>query len=280
MQIIQTITEMQSTAIGLRTQGKLIGLVPTMGALHEGHLKLIDAAKEKADVVIVSLFVNPTQFGPSEDFSKYPRTLEADIAACEARGADYIFAPKKDDIYPAGYSTYVTEERLSKGLCGISRPGHFRGVTTVVNILFNITRPDVAVFGQKDAQQAAIIQKMVTDLWLPVEVLVVPTVREADGMAMSSRNRYLSEDQRVEARKISQALREGKRLVDEGIRSVDRVLAEVTHILSQSRKLRVIYVAMVDKATMAPVREIEPGKALLAVAVWMGDVRLIDNMDV
>jgi pantoate--beta-alanine ligase len=280
MQIIQTIPEMQSLAIALRTQGKLIGLVPTMGALHEGHLKLIDAAKEKADVVIVSIFVNPVQFGPSEDFTKYPRTFEADVAACEARGADIIFAPKKDQIYPPGYSTYVTEERLSKGLCGISRPGHFRGVCTVVNILFNITRPDVAVFGRKDAQQAAIIQKMVTDLVLPVEVLVVATVREADGMAMSSRNRYLSEEQRVEARKINQALREGKRMVEEGVRSVDRVLAEVTHILSLSRRLRVIYVAMVDRETMAPVREIEPGKGLLAVAVWLNEVRLIDNVEV
>ncbi|MGA2052646.1 MAG: pantoate--beta-alanine ligase [Opitutales bacterium] len=280
MQIIQTIPEMQSLAIALRTQGKLIGLVPTMGALHEGHLKLIDAAKEKADVVIVSIFVNPAQFGPSEDFTKYPRTFEADVAACEGRGADIIFAPKKEMIYPPGYSTYVTEERLSKGLCGISRPGHFRGVCTVVNILFNITRPDLAVFGRKDAQQAAIIQKMVTDLVLPVEVLVVPTVREADGMAMSSRNRYLSEEQRVEARKINQALREGKRMVEEGVRSVDRVLAEVTHILSLSRRLRVIYVALVDRETMAPVREIEPGKGLLAVAVWLNEVRLIDNVEV
>jgi pantoate--beta-alanine ligase len=279
MQIIQSIAEMQSAAIALRTQGKLLGLVPTMGALHEGHLRLIDAAKEKADVVIVSIFVNPTQFGPSEDFSKYPRTFEADAKLCEGRGADVVFAPKREDIYPASYSTYVAEERLSKGLCGISRPGHFRGVCTVVNILFNITRPDVAVFGRKDAQQAAIIQKMVTDLVLPVEVLVVATVREPDGLAMSSRNRYLTEDQRGEARKIYQALREGKRLVEEGIRSVDRVLAEVTHILSQSRRLRVIYVALVDAETMAPLREVEPGKGLLAVAVWLNDIRLIDNLE-
>jgi pantoate--beta-alanine ligase len=280
MQIIQTIPEMQSLAIRLRTEGKLIGLVPTMGALHEGHLQLIDAAKERSDVVIVSIFVNPAQFGASEDFTKYPRTFEADVAACEARGANIIFAPKREMIYPAGYSTYVTEERLSKGLCGISRPGHFRGVCTVVNVLFNITRPDVAVFGRKDAQQAATIAKMVADLWLPVQVVVLPTVREPDGLAMSSRNRYLSDDQRMEARKIYQALREGKRLVDEGIRSVDRVLAEVTHHLSQSRRLRVIYVALVDRETMAPVRDIEPGKGLVAVAVWLNDVRLIDNIEV
>jgi pantoate--beta-alanine ligase len=280
MQIIQTITEMQSLAISLRTQGKLIGLVPTMGALHEGHLRLIDIAKQRADVVIVSIFVNPTQFGANEDFAKYPRTLEADAAACEKRGADIIFAPKKDDIYPPGYSTYVTEERLSKGLCGISRPGHFRGVSTVVNLLFNITRPDFAVFGQKDAQQVAVIKKMVNDLWLPVEIVVAPTVREPDGLAMSSRNQYLSEEQRQDANRIYRALREGKRLVDEGIRSPDRVLAEITHVLSQSRRIRLIYVAMVDRETFAPVREITPGKCLIAVAVWVNDVRLIDNLEV
>ncbi len=280
MQIIQTITEMQSLAISLRTQGKLISLVPTMGALHEGHLRLIDIARQRADVVIVSIFVNPTQFGPNEDFAKYPRTLETDAAACEKRGADIIFAPKKDDIYPPGYSTYVTEERLSKGLCGISRPGHFRGVSTVVNLLFNITRPDFAVFGQKDAQQVAVIKKMVADLWLPVEIVVAPIVREQDGLAMSSRNQYLSEVQRHDASTIYRALREGKRLVDEGIRSPDRVLAEITHVLSQSRRIRLIYVALVDRETFAPVREIVPGKGLIAVAVWVNDVRLIDNLEV
>jgi pantoate--beta-alanine ligase len=280
MQTITTIPEMQSLAIGLRTQGKLIGLVPTMGALHEGHLRLIDVAKEKADVVIVSIFVNPAQFGPNEDFQKYPRTFEADAAACEARGADIVFAPKGADIYPPGFSTYVSEERLSKGLCGISRPGHFRGVCTVVGLLFNITRPDFAVFGQKDAQQAAVIKKMVADLWLPVEVNVAPTVREADGLAMSSRNRYLTEEQRQEATRIYRALREGKRLVDEGIRSPDRVLAEVTHVLSQGRRVRVIYVALVDRDSFAPTREVVPGKCTILVAVWIDGIRLIDNLEV
>jgi pantoate--beta-alanine ligase len=280
MQIIPTIPEMQSLAISLRTHGKLIGLVPTMGALHEGHLRLIDAAKQKADVVIVSIFVNPAQFGPNEDFAKYPRTLETDIAACEKRGADIVFTPKASDIYPPGYSTYVSEERLSKGLCGISRPGHFRGVCTVVNLLFNITRPDFAVFGQKDAQQVATIKKMVADLWLPLEVVVAPTLREPDGLAMSSRNQYLSEEQRSEAAKIYRALLEGKRLVDEGIRSPDRVLAEVTHVLAQSRRIRVIYVTLVDRDSFAPVREVIPGKGLIAVAVWLNDIRLIDNVEV
>jgi len=280
MQIITTINEMQALAISMRTQGKLLGLVPTMGALHEGHLTLIDVAKQKADVVIVSIFVNPTQFGPNEDFSKYPRTFETDCAACEKRGADIVFAPKKDDIYPAGYSTYVNEERVSKGLCGISRPGHFRGVCTVVNLLFNIVRPDLAVLGQKDAQQAAVIKKMVADLWLPVEIIVAPTVREEDGLAMSSRNRYLTDDQRQEAAKIYRALREGKRLIDEGIRSPDRVLAEITHVLAQSRRIRLIYVTLVDRESFLPAREVVPGKGLIAVAVWLNDVRLIDNIEV
>jgi pantoate--beta-alanine ligase len=280
MQIIHSLTDMQSLAISLRTQGKLIALVPTMGALHEGHLKLIDVAREKADVVIVSIFVNPTQFGPSEDFAKYPRTFETDAKACEGRGTDIIFAPKAGEIYPPGYSTYVSEERISKGLCGISRPGHFRGVCTIINLLFNLTRPDFAVFGQKDAQQAAVIKKMVADLWLPVEVVVAPTVREPDGLAMSSRNRYLTPDQRQDALRIIAALREGKRLVDEGIRSPDRILAEVTHVLSQSRRIRVIYVTLVDRETFVPVREVEPGKGLIAVAVWVSDVRLIDNLEV
>jgi pantoate--beta-alanine ligase len=280
MQIIPAISEMQAHAISLRTQGKLIGLVPTMGALHEGHLQLIDVAKQKADVVIVSIFVNPTQFGPSEDFSKYPRTFETDVEACEKRGANIVFAPKKDDIYPPGYSTYVSEERISKGLCGISRPGHFRGVCTVVNLLFNITRPDFAVFGQKDAQQAAVIKKMVADLWLPVEVVVAPTVREPDGLAMSSRNRYLSDDQRQEATKIYKALREGKRMVDEGARSPDRVLAEITHVLAQSRRIRLIYVALLDRETFVPAREIIPGKCLITVAAWVNEVRLIDNLEI
>jgi len=280
MQIIPTIPEMQSLAISLRTGGKLIGLVPTMGALHEGHLRLIDAAKQKADVVIVSIFVNPAQFGPNEDFAKYPRTLDTDIAACEKRGANIVFTPKSTDIYPPGYSTYVSEERLSKGLCGISRPGHFRGVCTVVNLLFNVTRPDFAVFGQKDAQQVATIKKMVADLWLPVEIVVVPTLREPDGLAMSSRNQYLSEEQRSEAAKIYRALREGKRLVDEGIRSPDRVLAEITHVIAQSRRIRLIYVAMVDRESFAPVREVVPGKCLIAVACWLNDIRLIDNLEV
>jgi pantoate--beta-alanine ligase len=268
MQTIQSVHEMQSLAIGMRSSGRLIGLVPTMGSLHEGHLSLIDIAKERADKVIVSIFVNPTQFGPSEDFDKYPRVLEADLEKCRERGADIVFNPSIADMYPDGYSTYVNEEHVSVGLCGISRPNHFRGVTTVCLKLFNITRPDIAVFGQKDAQQCAVLKKMVSDLNIPAEIVIGPTLRDNDGMATSSRNEYLTGAQREEALSISKSLQIAGKMVDSGIRSVDRIVAEVTHHLSLSRRIRVIYVQIVDRDTMDPAREIVPGRHLLCVAVW------------
>lgn len=279
MQTIQSVNEMQSHAIGLRSSGHLIGLVPTMGSLHEGHLSLIDIAKERADKVIVSIFVNPTQFGPSEDFDKYPRVLEEDLDKCKARGADIVFNPSVAEMYPKGYSTYVDEEHISAGLCGISRPQHFRGVTTVCLKLFNIARPDIAVFGQKDAQQCAIIRKMITDLNLPTEVVVGPTVREPDGLALSSRNAYMSEVQRKEAACISKALNIAKEMVDKGTRSVDRIVAEITHHLSLHRRVRVIYVQVVDKMTMEPASEILPGQQVATVAAWVDQTRLIDNIE-
>ncbi len=278
MQIISTVADMQALAHELRSQDLITGLVPTMGALHEGHLALVRLAAERADKVIVSIFVNPTQFAPNEDFTKYPRELEADVAKCEAAGADYVFAPPPDEIYPKGYSTYLTEERIAKPLEGVSRPTHFRGVTTVVAKLFNICRPDLAVFGQKDAQQVAVIQKMVTDLNFPVDVVVAPTLREPDGLAMSSRNRYLTNTQRTEALALSQALFKARDMVAAGERRSDRLIAEATHILSQHRRVRVIYVALVDRHTMEPMREVEPGRSLIAIAAWVDEVRLIDNI--
>jgi pantoate--beta-alanine ligase len=278
MQIISTVADMQALAHELRSQDLITGLVPTMGALHEGHLALVRLAAERADKVIVSIFVNPTQFAPNEDFTKYPRELEADVAKCEAAGADYVFAPPPDEIYPKGYSTYLTEERIAKPLEGVSRPTHFRGVTTVVAKLFNICRPDLAVFGQKDAQQVAVIQKMVTDLNFPVDVIVAPTLREPDGLAMSSRNRYLTNTQRTEALALSQALFKARDMVAAGERRSDRLIAEATHILSQHRRVRVIYVALVDRHTMEPMREVEPGRSLIAIAAWVDEVRLIDNI--
>ncbi|MGB0344551.1 MAG: pantoate--beta-alanine ligase [Coraliomargarita sp.] len=278
MQKISSINEMQSHAISLRSNGCLIGLVPTMGCLHEGHLSLIDIAREKADKVIVSIFVNPTQFGANEDFDRYPRVLAEDLELCREKGVDIVFNPESAEIYPEGYSTYVEEEQVSAGLCGVSRPNHFRGVATVCLKLFNITRPDFAVFGQKDAQQCAVVRKMASDLNLPIEILVGPTLRDADGLATSSRNRYLTPTQRLDALTIPKALGEGKKLVEQGVRNVDRVVAEVIHHLSQCRRIRVLYVQVVDNETMEPAREIEPGRHSIVLAAWVDQTRLIDNI--
>lgn len=278
MQIIESVLEMQSQAISLRSKNRLIGLVPTMGALHQGHISLIEAARAQADTVVVSIFVNPTQFGPNEDFEAYPRDVEKDLEVCRQIGVDVVFLPKREEFYPQGFSTYVLEERLSTGLCGISRPHHFRGVLTVVAKLFNVVHPDIAVFGQKDAQQAAVIKKMVADLHYFVQILVCPTVREPDGLAMSSRNRKLHSTQRGDAAVIYRALTAAKALYDSGHHNVDRIIAEVTHTLSTSRRIRVIYAGLVDTETLDPLREITPGRSLLTVAVWVDEIRLIDNI--
>lgn len=268
---------MRRVAERYRREGKSVALVPTMGALHEGHTALIDDARKRAEVVITTIFVNPTQFGPNEDFDKYPRSFDNDCDLCKKHGTDIVFAPPREAIYPPNFSTYINEEKLSKGLCGVSRPGHFRGVCTIVGMLFNICQPTMAIFGQKDAQQSAIIKKMVSDLHIPVEIIIAPTVREKDGLAMSSRNRYLTDSQRNEALKIHEALQKGKALVDKGFYQVDRIEAEVTNHLIGSRRVRVIYVATVNRETMEPVRTIEPGKCLIAVACWVDETRLIDN---
>jgi len=272
MKIIDSIPEMQALAISLRSKTRRIGLVPTMGALHGGHLTLMETAKAQADTVIVSIFVNKMQFGPNEDFDAYPRDLELDIKLCQEAGADIVFMPTDEELYPEGYSTYISEEKLSDGLCGISRPNHFRGVLTVVAKLFNIIRPDIAVFGQKDAQQAT-----VTDLNFCVEIVVCPTVREEDGLAMGSRNLSLHSTQRKDAAVIYESLKAAKALYDTGNRNVDRIIAEVIHTLSTSLRIRVIYVSLVDSETMEPLREFVDGRNLLAVAVWVDEIRLIDN---
>ncbi len=278
MQTLHTVTEMQSVARELRAAGRTIAFVPTMGALHEGHLDLVRLAATKADVVVVSIFVNPTQFGPNEDYTRYPRDLAGDSAKCEAAGAHYVFTPTKDELYPAGYSTYVTEENVAKPLEGVSRPVHFRGVTTIVAKLFNIVQPACAVFGQKDAQQVAVIRKMVADLHIPVEIVVAPTTRDTDGLALSSRNAYLTPTQRQAAAAIPRTLQAIKAMVDRGERRTERLMAEATHLLSERRQIRVIYVAIVDPATMQSLREIEPGHSLMALAAWVDETRLIDNI--
>jgi len=278
MQIIKSVEEMQTIAMQLRFGGNLISLVPTMGCLHEGHISLIRKAREKSDKLIVSIFINPMQFGPNEDFSKYPKDWESDLAKCHANGVDFIFNPSAESMYPSGFSSYVGESFVSSGLCGISRPKHFRGVATVCLKLFNLVRPDYSFFGRKDAQQCAVIKKMVKDLNIPTEVFIVDTVRESDGLAMSSRNRYLSKLQREDALSISKALFKAKELVQDGVYNVDRIIAEITHMLSMKRRLRVIYVQVVDRETMEIAQKIESGTSMVCLAVWVESVRLIDNI--
>jgi pantoate--beta-alanine ligase len=278
MQKIATVSEMRQLVRELRAQGRRIALVPTMGALHAGHLALIQAAQKPGDAVIVSVFVNPLQFGPSEGVGAYPRTPEADFAFCEEAQVDAVFTPAAEEIYPRGYSTYVNEETYSKPLCGITRPTHFRGVTTIITKFINIMHPDSLVLGQKDVQQAAVLRKMIADLHLDVAIIVVPTARDTDGLAYGVRNRDLTTSQRQEAAVVQQALHKAREMVESGVRSTDRLVAEVTHIIGQRRRVRVIYVSIVDGTTMEAVREIVPGKNLLMIAVWVDEVRLIDNV--
>ena len=267
MKIISSPKEMKEFSANAKAAGKKIALVPTMGALHDGHLSLIDKAKSLADVVVVSVFVNPTQFGPNEDYDKYPRQLEADVAKCEEHAADVVFAPSPSDIYAPDASTFVSEEQISQNLCGKSRPKHFRGVTTVVSILFNIVKPDFGVFGEKDAQQVSIIERMVRDLFMDVEIVRAPIVREQSGLALSSRNKYMTQAERDGATRIRKSLLAGKALVDEGCTNIDRVKALVINTLADP-KTRIIYVEIVDAKTSLPVSELAKGKCRISLAVW------------
>ena len=279
MEVITSIEEIQTLALRLEKEGKKIGFVPTMGYLHDGHLSLIDLIRERSDILILSIFVNPTQFGAGEDLEKYPRDMERDLALSRERKVDYIFAPQTNDIYPEGASTYVSEEGVSRGLCGETRPTHFKGVTTICAKLFNLVRPAYVALGQKDAQQVVVLKRMIRDLHFPIEVLIGPTLRESDGLAMSSRNSYLNDRQRQDALLIHQALQSGKQLVDEkGIRNVDRVKAELKTILRSGSFLRINYAEVVDREDMQVEKEIELGRSMLVIAVWVDNIRLIDNM--
>ena len=279
MQVLTSIDEMQSLAGELRNQGKTIGLVPTMGYLHEGHMSLVDLMRDRADVVILSIFVNPTQFGVGEDLEKYPRDLNGDLELCGNRQVDLVFAPEDSQMYPSDYSTFVSEEDVGKGLCGQARPTHFRGVTTVCAKLFNLCLPDFVALGQKDAQQVVVLKKMITDLNFPIEVVVGPIVREPDGLAMSSRNEYLQPRQREGASCLFRSMQAAKLLVEEkGVTNVERVKSEVMSVLSQNSLVRVNYVEVVDRETMQPEREVESGRSLVVVAAWLNEVRLIDNL--
>lgn len=280
MKIIKTPSEMRAFSRAAKLEGKKISLVPTMGSLHEGHLSLIDEAKKNSDICIVSIFVNPTQFAPNEDFASYPREFENDIEKCSLRGADAVFAPEIKDIYPSGASTFIDEEAISAHLCGKSRPKHFKGVTTIVGILFNIVRPDCAVFGEKDAQQLAIIKRMVRDLFFEVEILSGEIVREENGLAMSSRNKYMDKLEREGATKMRKALLAGRNLaVNENCTNIDRIKARVVNEIS-SAKIRVIYVEIVDAETSLPVSEVVLGKSRISAAIWYGNTRLIDNIKI
>ncbi|MDD5409446.1 MAG: pantoate--beta-alanine ligase [Candidatus Omnitrophica bacterium] len=256
---------------------KNIGFVPTMGALHAGHFSLIKQARKENDIVVVSIFVNPAQFGQGEDFKKYPRSFKQDTGFCRKLGVDFVFLPDKDNMYPQGYSTFVSVEPLSGLLCGHSRPGHFRGVATVVAKLLNIVLPDTLYLGQKDAQQAIIISRMVKDLNFPVKVKVMPTVRQEDGLALSSRNAYLSKDQRSVALVLYKALRLAQCMVNNGQRNAARIISRMKQLIEKNKLARIDYIAIVEQEQLKEVKKIIPG-TLIALAVKIGRTRLIDNI--
>ncbi len=277
MQIATTIAQIRSCVAEARAAGKVVGFVPTMGALHAGHAALIEAAAGRCGYVVVSIFVNPTQFGPGEDFEKYPRPFEKDIQTCAKYGAHAIFAPSRTEMYPRENLTWVTVEKLTEPLCGRSRPGHFRGVTTVCTKLFNIVGADLAFFGQKDAQQATVIRRMVADLNVPLEIVVCPTVREPDGLAMSSRNQYLRPQERGQAPVIHRALQRCAELIGAGERNAARIVEEMHKVLRQAPALQVEYVSIVDAESLEQVDRVR-GRVLAAVAGRLGTTRLIDNI--
>ncbi len=277
MRIIRDIREMQAASRAARVQGSAIGFVPTMGALHEGHLSLVRRARSAANLVVVSIFVNPLQFGPAEDFSQYPRTLEADCARLEAEGVDIVFAPPTEQMYPAGATTVVHVEGLSDRLDGRSRPGHFRGVSTVVAKLFHIVQPDYAVFGQKDAAQVAVLRRMVRDLNMDVELIVAPIVREADGLALSSRNVYLTPEQRRQALVLHRALLQVEACANSGESRAERLRSVALDVLASEPAAKLDYFEIIHPDTLEPVGDLAQG-ALAAVAASFGSTRLIDNL--
>ncbi|MFP4382275.1 MAG: pantoate--beta-alanine ligase [Candidatus Sumerlaeia bacterium] len=278
--IIREPAEMQKQMTALRHAGKSICVAPTMGALHAGHRRLLTEGRPLADVLVATIFVNPTQFAPHEDLDRYPRTFDADMQMCIEEGVDYIFFPMPDSMYPEGFSTYVNVEGLSAELCGRSRPIFFRGVATVCTKLFLITQATVAVFGWKDAQQQLIIRRMVRDLNIPIQIVGVETVREADGLAMSSRNAYLSPQERAEAVVLSQALQEARKKVEGGATDAAELRQAIIDKIETESNGRIDYVQVVSISDVQPVDKIEKGNALIALAVWFGETRLIDNVRV
>jgi pantoate--beta-alanine ligase len=277
MEIVDKISELREKISVFKDKGKSVGFVPTMGYLHEGHLSLVRKAKEENDVVVVSIFVNPTQFAPGEDFERYPRDVERDRALLEKEGVDVLFIPSVEEMYPGGFSTYVEVLNLTEGLCGAKRPGHFRGVTTVVAKLLNIVMPDKAYFGKKDYQQLKVIERMVKDLNFPVKIVGCPIVREPDGLAMSSRNVYLSLEERKAATILYRSLLLAKEYYEKGGRDAEELKEKIVSFISAEPLVKKIdYVEIVDGETLNPVEKLYPG-VLVALAVFVGNARLIDN---
>ena len=277
MEVAETIVSVRSLVGDARRRGKKVGLVPTMGALHVGHVSLIEAAVKDCDFVVVSVFVNPTQFAPEEDLQNYPRPFEADLDICAKAGVDVVFVPAPEQMYPAENLAWVTVEKLTEPLCGRGRPGHFRGVTTVCTKLFNIVGSDIAYFGQKDAQQATVIKRMAADLNMPLEIVVCPTVREPSGLAVSSRNQYLSDRQKKDAASIHKSLEECRRMIGGGAAQSEQIIAGMRAILQEVPSIEIEYVGIVDAETLESVEKVS-GKVLVAVAVKIGSTRLIDNI--
>ncbi|HUI45562.1 MAG TPA: pantoate--beta-alanine ligase [Nitrospirota bacterium] len=278
MRIVTRISEMQSLADSIRNEGRSIGFVPTMGFLHEGHLSLMRRARQECEVVAVSIFVNPTQFGPAEDFDRYPRDEDGDRRKCESAGIDILFIPAATEMYPSKPTVFVTVERISDILEGAIRPGHFRGVVTVVSKLFNIVKPHKAFFGQKDYQQCAVIKRMVAGLNMDVEVVVLPTVREEDGLAMSSRNSYLNPEERRAAAVIYRALSSAEQLVKAGVEEPEKVKNKVLAVLREERGIVIDYVEVADQESFEPLTSMKEN-AVILVAVRLGQTRLIDNQE-
>ena len=277
MEIIETIDSVRSLVRAARGKGKKIGFVPTMGALHIGHVSLIKAAVANCDFVVVSIFVNPTQFGPGEDFEKYPRPLENDLEICRNTGVDVVFIPPVKQMYPQENLTWVNVEKLTEQLCGRNRPVHFRGVATVCAKLFNIVEPDFAFFGQKDGQQAIVIKRMVADLNMPLKIVICPTVRQPDGLAISSRNQYLTQNQKKDATLIYKSLQKCREMIDAGVKDTQEITTRMRKILQQAPSIEIEYVSIVDAETLQAIDYIA-GSILAAVAVKIGSARLIDNI--
>jgi len=277
MEIARTIQSVRQLVKAARSAGKKIGFVPTMGALHIGHVSLIEAAARQTDFIVVSIFVNPTQFGPGEDFTKYPRPFDDDLEICRKHEVDVVFAPPPKKMYPEENLTWVNVEKLSEPLCGQSRPSHFRGVATVCTKLFNIVMPDIAFFGQKDAQQAIVIKRMVADLNMPLEIVICPTIRQPDGLAVSSRNQYLTNQQSKDATLIYKSLQKCQEMIEAGVTEVGEIIDQMRKILNQIPSAKIEYISIVDAETLENIDKVA-GKVLVAVAVKIGSARLIDNI--